>query len=116
MTKLPLPQRKCARQCPTESLVPAEIEALARQLGGSWALPEHRRLEKEFRFPDFRQALDFVNGIGALAQAENHHPDIELAWGRVKVTLWTHRAKGLTENDFILAAKIDALPKQPKRG
>ncbi len=114
MVNLPLQQRTCVKQCPKECLSPSQVDAFARQLGGGWALPENQRLEKEFKFPDFRQALDFVNAVGALAAAENHHPDIALAWGLVKVTLWTHRAKGLTENDFILAAKIDALPRGPQ--
>jgi 4a-hydroxytetrahydrobiopterin dehydratase len=66
-----------------------------------------RRLEKQYRFPDFRQALAFVNRVGELAEQEGHHPDIELGWGRVKLTLWTHSIGGLSENDFILAAKAD---------
>jgi 4a-hydroxytetrahydrobiopterin dehydratase len=66
-----------------------------------------QRLEKQYRFPDFRQALAFVNRVGELAEQEGHHPDIELGWGRVKLTLWTHSIGGLSENDFILAAKAD---------
>ena len=63
---------------------------------------------KQYRFPDFRQALAFVNRVGELAEEEGHHPDIELGWGRVKLTLWTHSIGGLSENDFILAAKNGA--------
>jgi 4a-hydroxytetrahydrobiopterin dehydratase len=66
-------------------------------------------LEREFRFDDFRQALDFVNEVGELAEEQGHHPDIYLSYGKAKVQLWTHKIKGLHENDFILAAKIDAL-------
>ena len=66
-----------------------------------------RRLVKEYRFPDFCQALAFVNRVGELAEQEGHHPDIELGWGRVKLTIWTHSIGGLSENDFILAAKAD---------
>lgn len=68
-----------------------------------------RRLTREFKFPDFRSALDFTVRVGALAEHEDHHPDIHLAWGRVRVEVWTHKIRGLHENDFILAAKTDAL-------
>lgn len=68
-----------------------------------------RHIEKSFKFPDFKTGLEFVNKIGELAEAEGHHPDIFFGWGKVKVELWTHVANGLTENDFILAAKIDRL-------
>ena len=76
------------------------------------ALPGWRlagdRLSKEFRFPDFQQALAFVNRVGAVAEEMGHHPDIHLGWGRADVETWTHDAGGLTELDFTLAAKIDA--------
>jgi 4a-hydroxytetrahydrobiopterin dehydratase len=74
-----------------------------------WTIAREHQLERVFKFPDFRSALDFVNAIGAVAEAEQHHPDLELGWGRVGVKIFTHQADGLTENDFILAAKIDAL-------
>jgi len=70
---------------------------------------DERRLEKEYGFPDFRTALAFVDRLGEVAEAEGHHPDIFLTWGRVKVTLWTHSIGGLSTNDFILAAKADAV-------
>jgi len=87
---------------------PLDAAAVARLLPRvpGWAAPEGRRLEREFRFRDFAAALAFVNRVGALAEAEDHHPDIRLSWGKVGVVLWTHAAGGLTENDFILAAKI----------
>jgi 4a-hydroxytetrahydrobiopterin dehydratase len=66
-----------------------------------------RRIEKEYRFADFRQALAFVNRVGEIAEAEGHHPDLELGWGRVKITLWTHSIGGISESDLILAAKAD---------
>ena len=72
-------------------------------------MDEHHLL-RTFSFPDFKQALAFVNRVGALAEEQGHHPDIALAWGKVEIVLWTHAAKGLTESDFIMAAKIDALP------
>jgi 4a-hydroxytetrahydrobiopterin dehydratase len=77
------------------------------QLGNGWQVIQEHHLEKEYKFKDFRQALDFTNRIGELAEKENHHPDIYLAWGKVKVTLWTHKIDGLTESDFVMAAKIE---------
>jgi len=105
-----LTEKKCT---PCEGSVKAlHGEALAEfqsELGRGWTLVEGLRLEREFKFKNFREALDFTNAVGDLAEAEGHHPDIYLAWGKVRITLWTHAAKGLTENDFILAAKIDGL-------
>jgi 4a-hydroxytetrahydrobiopterin dehydratase len=74
---------------------------------GGEAKPGGQRLEKEYSFPDFRQALAFVNRVGEIAEAEGHHPDLELGWGRVKLILWTHSIGGLSESDLILAAKAD---------
>ncbi len=91
---------------------PLEGESLAglyRQLAGDWRLVADHHLEKTYRFKNFRDALDFTNRVGELAEAENHHPDIFLAWGRVTLEIWTHTIDGLTESDFILAAKIDRL-------
>jgi len=66
------------------------------------------RLRRAFRFPDFRRALAFVQRVGEVAEAEQHHPEIQFGWGHVDVEIWTHKINGLHENDFILAAKIDA--------
>lgn len=82
-----------------------ELEALHEQLGSDWSLVEEHHLEKEFDFPDFASALEFVNAVGAIAEEQNHHPDILLTYGMVKVTIWTHKIDGLTESDFIFAAK-----------
>ena len=93
----------------TPPLARSEIEPLLAQLGG-WQVEDaegHRQLGKTFRFRNFVDAVDFVNRITPVAEAEGHHPDLLVGWGRVRVTLWTHVAGGLTENDFILAAKID---------
>ena len=84
-----------------------ELRKLFGQLQYGWTMPNEHHLEKEYRFKDFREALDFVNRLGEIAEREGHHPDIYLTWGKVKVTLWTHSVGGLTENDFILAAKAD---------
>jgi len=75
-----------------------------------WTVVGEHHLTREFRFPDFQSALAFVNRIGEVAEAEGHHPDLELGWGRVGVKIYTHKIEGLTESDFILAAKLDALP------
>jgi len=86
-----------------------ELAEVHRKLGQGWQVVEEHHLEKEFSFPDFRTALAFTNQVGELAEAQGHHPDISLAWGKVKITIWTHKIDGLTESDFILAAKIDEL-------
>jgi 4a-hydroxytetrahydrobiopterin dehydratase len=96
----------CAKGTPP--LGGAELRRLFEQLEG-WSLADEQRLEKEYRFPDFRTALAFVNRVGEVAEAEGHHPDFFLTWGRVKITLWTHSIGGLSENDFILAAKADSV-------
>ena len=86
-----------------------ELAALARELGAEWRVVDEHHLEREFRFPDFAQALAFTNKVGAIAEEEGHHPDIYLAWGKVRVTIWTHKVDGLTRSDFVLAAKIERL-------
>jgi 4a-hydroxytetrahydrobiopterin dehydratase len=70
---------------------------------------DEHHLSKSHTFPDFVSALDFVNRVGAIAEQEGHHPDLYLSWGKVEVRIWTHKINGLTESDFILAAKIDRL-------
>jgi 4a-hydroxytetrahydrobiopterin dehydratase len=92
-----------------EPLRREEIRRLSQELAPQWHVAEEHRLEREFKFDDFRQALDFVNQVGAIAEEQGHHPDIYLSYGKVKIQLWTHKINGLHENDFILAAKIDAL-------
>ena len=83
------------------------VDTLAGQLGEGWHVVDEHHLEKTYRFKDFAGALAFVNRVGAVAEAEGHHPDIALAWGRVTLTVFTHKIDGLHENDFILAAKAD---------
>ena len=95
----------------TPPLAGTALEKLSDALGHGWEVPDGKRLEKKFAFQDFRQALDFTNRIGAVAEAQDHHPDIALSWGKVGVTLWTHTVNGLSENDFILAAKVESLPR-----
>jgi 4a-hydroxytetrahydrobiopterin dehydratase len=86
-----------------------KTKQLQNRLGGGWLVVENHHLAKEFSFKDFRDALDFTNKVGDLAEQQGHHPDIYLSWGKVRITIWTHKIDGLTESDFILAAKIDAL-------
>jgi 4a-hydroxytetrahydrobiopterin dehydratase len=86
-----------------------ELAAFSGQLAGGWRVVNEHHLEREFKFPDFAQALAFTNRVGQLAETQNHHPDIHLAWGKVKLTLWTHKIDGLTESDFVFAAKVDQL-------
>jgi len=74
-----------------------------------WNVINEHHILRTFSFPDFKQALDFVNRVGALAEEQGHHPDILLAWGKAEITLWTHKIDGLTESDFVMAAKIDRL-------
>ena len=74
-----------------------------------WEIIDQHHLHREFKFPDFKQALEFVNWVGDLAEEQGHHPDILLSWGKADVTIWTHKIDGLTESDFILAAKIDRI-------
>jgi 4a-hydroxytetrahydrobiopterin dehydratase len=83
-----------------------ELEALAEQVP-QWKVVDGHHLTRAFKFADFAQALAFVNKVGAIAEEQGHHPDILLAWGKAEVTTWTHKINGLTESDFILAAKID---------
>jgi 4a-hydroxytetrahydrobiopterin dehydratase len=83
-----------------------QIRPLAAEVS-NWKVVNNHHIEREFKFPDFKTALDFTNRVGAIAEEQGHHPDIYLAWGKVGVKVWTHKIDGLTESDFIMAAKID---------
>jgi 4a-hydroxytetrahydrobiopterin dehydratase len=85
-----------------------ELRKMQAQVSG-WQVVDDHHLSKTYTFSDFRSALDFVNRVGAVAEEQGHHPDLYLAWGKVEVKTWTHKIDGLTESDFILAAKIDRL-------
>jgi 4a-hydroxytetrahydrobiopterin dehydratase len=85
------------------------LAALAAQLDGGWRIVDEHHLEKEFKFKNFIDALAFTNKVGNLAEEQGHHPDIFLAWGKVKLTLWTHKINGLSESDFVLGAKAEQL-------
>jgi len=86
-----------------------EVLERLQALVPGWRVVDGHHLTKTYTFPDFRTALDFVNRAGAVAEAEGHHPDLYLGWGKVEVRIWTHKINGLTESDFILAAKLDGL-------
>ena len=85
------------------------LENLHAELGNGWQVINGHHLEKEFSFKNFAEALEFTNKVGALAEEIFHHPDIFLTWGKVKISIWTHKIDGLNEADFIIAAKADAL-------
>jgi 4a-hydroxytetrahydrobiopterin dehydratase len=93
----------------TQPLRGPQLAALLSQLGGGWRAIDEHHLEKQFRLRDFASALAFANRIGALAEEQSHHPDLHVAWGRLTVTIWTHKIDGLTESDFVFAAKVDRL-------
>jgi len=102
-----------SRQCvPCRGGVPplkgAEIDALAGQLEG-WEVVREHHLKRDYKFRDFRETLEFVIRVGTLAEEQGHHPDICFGWGKAEISIWTHKIDGLTESDFVLAAKIDKL-------
>ena len=84
-----------------------KLEDLLDKLKNDWKIINEHHLEKEYSFKNFKEALDFTVKVGELAENQDHHPDIFLTWGKVKVTIWTHKIDGLTESDFIFAAKTD---------
>jgi 4a-hydroxytetrahydrobiopterin dehydratase len=85
-----------------------ELAKLSREVP-KWKVVDNHQITRNFEFPDFAKALAFVNKVGAIAEEQGHHPDIFLTWGKADITTWTHKINGLTESDFILAAKIDRL-------
>jgi 4a-hydroxytetrahydrobiopterin dehydratase len=102
-----------AKQCvPCRGGVPplrgAEVERLLERLGGGWRAVNEHHLENDYAFKNFAAALAFTNRVGAIAEEQGHHPDIYLSWGKVRLQIWTHKIDGLTESDFVLAAKADA--------
>lgn len=107
-----LVEQKCeACRVGAPKVTPAEIAELKPQIP-QWEIVEREgidRLERVYQFPDFVRALAFTNRVGELAEAEGHHPALLTEWGRVTVSWWTHKIRGLHRNDFIMAAKTDAL-------
>lgn len=107
-------QKKCL---PCEGfgkpLEPKEISVFLDKIKG-WQVIENKKIEKNFRFKNFKEAMNFVNQVAELAEREQHHPNISIFYNQVKLELYTHTIGGLSENDFILAAKIDRLKCRPK--
>ena len=85
------------------------LNSISGQLDGGWSVHNEHHLEKAYKFKNFREALDFTNRVGELAEQQGHHPDIFLTWGEVRLQIWTHKIDGLTESDFIFAAKADSV-------
>ncbi len=108
MTTSALAQNACV---PCKGGVPPlagdALRALHRELGADWLLVKEHHLEKEYKFKEYTPAVAFTGAVAAIAEQQNHHPDILLAWGKVKVTIWTHKIDGLTESDFYFAAKVE---------
>jgi 4a-hydroxytetrahydrobiopterin dehydratase len=104
---MPLADKECI-PCKggVAALKGAELMALQSEVPG-WEVVNEHHLQRLYKFPDFKKALEFVNRAGAIAEEQGHHPDLLLKWGKVEVTVFTHKIDGLTESDFILAAKID---------
>ena len=92
----------------TPPLKGEELKQIHGQVDG-WDVIEEHHLSKTYKFPNFVKALEFVNNVGSLAEEQGHHPNIFLTWGKVGIEIWTHKIDGLTESDFILAAKIDKI-------
>ena len=85
------------------------LQQMRDQLDGNWNVVDGQRLERRFKFPNFIEALQFADRVGEIAEQQQHHPDIYITYGEVLIQIWTHSVGGLTENDFILAAKIDQI-------
>ena len=86
-----------------------DLQGLLSQLGNEWQVIDEHHLEKDYKFPNFREALNFTNRVGELAEEQGHHPVVTLMWGKVKISLSTHAVGGLSENDFIMARVIDSV-------
>jgi len=96
----------------TPPIIGEDLRQMRAMLDEGWNVIGEHHIEKEFKFRDWAEAQDFTKRVADLAQQEDHHPDILLQWGKVKVTLWTHKINGLSQNDFILAAKTDEIARQ----
>lgn len=111
-TKCVLADRECV---PCKGCVPplegSELERLLAELGGDWELVKGHRLACVYPFPSYAEAVAFTNEVARIAEQQQHHPDIHLSYDKVRVEVWTHMIGGLSQNDFIFAAKVDALPR-----
>ena len=108
--QLPLSGQKCvACEGGIPKLSTSEIDGHLSELDHGWRVVDGHHLYRSYTFEDFKTALRFTNQVGTMAEAEGHHPDILLGWGKVEITLWTHAVDGLTLNDFILASKVSTI-------
>jgi 4a-hydroxytetrahydrobiopterin dehydratase len=107
--KDPLTEKKCLPcQAGTAPLKAEALKPYLEQLGEGWKVVDEHHLEKKYRFKNFKEAWDFTNDVAKIAEEEEHHPDLMLGWGKVIVILWTHKINGLSESDFVMAAKCEA--------
>ncbi len=108
MSHCDLAQKDCV---PCKGGVPPlmgeELERFHRELGADWQLVDDHHLEKEYSLSNWAEAMALANKVSDIAEAQNHHPDLHVTWGKVKVTIWTHKIDGLTESDFVFAAKVE---------
>lgn len=88
---------------------PEEVETYQKEIDPEWNVLEGKRLERRYKFKNFKEAMQFVNKVAEVAEEQQHHPDIKIFYSLVTITLWTHAISGLSENDFIMAAKIDQI-------
>lgn len=104
-----LASRTCeACRADTPPMQSGEIQEFAPQVP-DWEVVEDHHLRRAFRFKNFREALDFVNNVGELAEEQGHHPELHFGWGHVELEVWTHKIDGLTQSDFVFAAKVNRL-------
>lgn len=105
-----LAEQKCVPcSLGTPPMEKEEIEKYQKELKDDWKVVDNHHLEKKLKFKNFKEALDFTNKVGEIAENEGHHPDIFLAWGKVELKVLTHKIDGLSESDFVFAAKVDEL-------
>jgi len=93
----------------TPPLTQDQIKEYLSNLKTEWEVVENSKIKKKFKFADFKEAIQFVNKVAEVAEQEQHHPDIHIFYSKVTIELWTHAIGGLSENDFVMAAKIEAI-------
>ena len=104
-----LVNKRCDDRATVPILTARRARQLLKQLKGGWRINGRGHLQRHYIFKDFARALAFANKVGTVAEAEGHHPDLYVAWGRCKIEIWSHKVKGLTESDFVLAAKSEQM-------
>ncbi len=105
-----LTQKKCVPcEDGTQPLKTDDIQLFASQISEEWEVIEEKKIKRVFTFKNFSQAMKFANTVAGIAEEENHHPNLSISWGRVEISITTHAINGLSENDFILASKVDKI-------